>query len=151
MLVVMGARLNKIFRNKWLYLFVMFFFITISTFSICGCGDGDGKSDQAGGVDTEPPTTPTNLTATAVSSSQIDLTWNASTDNVGVTEYRAYIFESRGNFSEVCSVTSTSCTVENLDSDSYRCFVVLAYDAAGNVSGMSNTACATTLSDAGNP
>ena len=38
--------------------------------------------------DTTPPTAPTNLAGTAVSSSQINLTWTASTDNVGVTGYR---------------------------------------------------------------
>ena len=38
-----------------------------------------------GGVagDTTPPSAPTNLTATAASSSQINLSWTASTDNVG--------------------------------------------------------------------
>lgn len=41
-------------------------------------------------ADTTPPSTPTNLTATAVSSSQINLTWTASTDNVGVTGYQIY-------------------------------------------------------------
>jgi chitodextrinase len=35
--------------------------------------------------DTTPPTAPTNLAATAASSSQINLSWTASTDNVGVT------------------------------------------------------------------
>ena len=42
----------------------------------------------AGGApDMTPPTPPTNLTATAVSSSQINLSWTASTDNVAVTGY----------------------------------------------------------------
>src|SRR3989344_1829192 len=40
--------------------------------------------------DTTAPTTPTNLSATAVSSSQINLSWTASTDNVGVTGYNVY-------------------------------------------------------------
>ena len=40
------------------------------------------------GADTQPPTAPTNLIATAISSSQINLTWTAATDNVGVTQYR---------------------------------------------------------------
>ena len=38
-------------------------------------------------ADTTPPSTPTSLAATAVSSAQINLTWTASTDNVGVTGY----------------------------------------------------------------
>src|SRR5207244_2980684 len=38
--------------------------------------------------DTQPPTAPSNLTATAVSGSQINLSWTASTDTVGVTGYR---------------------------------------------------------------
>ena len=37
--------------------------------------------------DTQPPTMPGTLSATAVNASQIDLSWGASTDNVGVTGY----------------------------------------------------------------
>ena len=40
--------------------------------------------------DTEAPSVPENLVATAVSSSEIGLTWDASTDNVGVTGYNIY-------------------------------------------------------------
>src|SRR5437868_1436611 len=35
-----------------------------------------------GGGDTQPPTVPTNLTGTAISSSQINLSWTASTDTL---------------------------------------------------------------------
>src|SRR5262249_35744605 len=37
--------------------------------------------------DTTAPTLPTSLVASAVSSNQINLSWTASTDNVGVTGY----------------------------------------------------------------
>jgi hypothetical protein len=41
-------------------------------------------------VDQTAPTVPSNLTAVAVSSTQINLTWTASTDNFGVAGYRIY-------------------------------------------------------------
>ena len=41
-------------------------------------------------ADTMPPSIPTGLTATAVSSTQINLSWNASTDNVAVTGYQVF-------------------------------------------------------------
>ena len=37
--------------------------------------------------DTQPPSTPATLTASAASGSQINLSWSASSDNVGVTAY----------------------------------------------------------------
>ena len=46
--------------------------------------------------DTQAPTAPGNLAATAVSGSEIDLNWTASTDNVGVVEYRRRTVSGRG-------------------------------------------------------
>src|SRR5277367_2387217 len=40
--------------------------------------------------DTTPPSVPTNLSASAISSSAINLTWTSSTDNVGVAGYDIY-------------------------------------------------------------
>jgi chitodextrinase len=40
--------------------------------------------------DTEKPTTPGNLTATAISMTEVDLSWSASTDNIGVVGYKIY-------------------------------------------------------------
>jgi len=40
--------------------------------------------------DNEPPTQPTSLNAVAVSACRVDLSWDASTDNVGVTGYGIY-------------------------------------------------------------
>lgn len=92
--------------------------------------------------DTTPPSIPTGLTATAVSSSQIDLAWNASTDNVGVAGYKIYDYY--GTY--LISVTSTSTSITGLNPNTYYCFTVSAYDAAGNESEKSSQACATTLS-----
>ena len=92
--------------------------------------------------DTTPPSVPTGLTATAVSSNQIDLSWNPSTDNVGVAGYKIYDYY--GTYLK--SVTSTSTSITGLNPNTYYCFTVSAYDAAGNESGQSSQACATTLS-----
>ena len=53
--------------------------------------DPDGHGDAtAAGPDTVAPSAPTGLTATPVSSSQINLSWIASTDNVAVTGYQVF-------------------------------------------------------------
>jgi len=92
-------------------------------------------------TDTDPPSIPTDLIATAVSSTQIDLSWSASTDNVGVTGYNVY----RG-VAYLKSVTTTSASDSGLSASTSYCYTVSAYDAAGNESGKSSKVCATTLS-----
>ena len=94
--------------------------------------------------DTTPPSTPAGLTATAVSSSQINLSWTASTDNVGVTGYQIY----RGG-TLLTTVAGTSYSNTGLSPSTSYSYYVRAADAAGNFSGNSNTASATT--QAGNP
>jgi chitodextrinase len=94
--------------------------------------------------DTTPPSTPTGLTATAVSSSQIDLSWNGSTDNVGVAGYRIY----RGGI-PVATVTATSYSDTGLQPSTTYDYTVAARDAAGNESPPSSSASATTLATCG--
>jgi chitodextrinase len=96
--------------------------------------------------DTTPPTAPSNLTAAAVSSSQIDLAWTASTDDVGVSGYRVERCQGAGcsDFTQVATPSGTTYSDPGLlpaTSYSYR---VRATDAASNVSPYSNTASATT-------
>ena len=76
----------------------------------------------------------------AASSTQINLTWAASTDNVGVTGYRVY----RGA-TLVGSPTTTSYSDTGLTPSTAYSYTVKAADAAGNLSAASNTASATTL------
>ncbi|WP_179232833.1 discoidin domain-containing protein [Paenibacillus rigui] len=95
--------------------------------------------------DTTAPAAPTGLTATAASSSQIQLSWTASTDNVGVTGYDVY----RGA-AKVGSVTTTTYTDAGLTASTAYSYTVKAKDAAGNVSAASNTATATTQAAGGN-
>jgi chitodextrinase len=89
--------------------------------------------------DTEAPTVPSNLTATAASSTQINLSWSASTDNVAVTGYRIY----RGG-AYLTSVATTSCQDKSLTAQTTYIYTILAFDSAGNVSAQSAQAQATT-------
>lgn len=95
-------------------------------------------------VDTEAPTVPGELNATAVSSSRVDLIWSASADNVGVAGYGVY----RGN-TRVADVSGTSYRDTGLAPSTTYGYTVEAYDEAGNVSGRSQAASATTESDEG--
>ena len=61
---------------------------------------GGGTSPPA---DTTAPSTPTGLAATGVTTSQATISWQASTDNIGVTGYSVY---RNGTFS--ASTTSTA-------------------------------------------
>lgn len=97
-----------------------------------------------GTADTQAPSIPANLTASAVSSSQLNLSWSASTDNVGVTGYALY---RNGAFLKDVSGTSTSDT--GLAPATSYTYYVRARDAAGNTSGNSATATATTQSGGG--
>ena len=83
-------------------------------------------------TDTQAPTVPANLSAQAVSSSQINLTWSASTDNVGVTGYR--IFRSG---TPIGTATGTIYSNTGLSALTAYSYTVSAYDAAGNTSGQS--------------
>src|SRR5439155_151307 len=89
--------------------------------------------------DTTPPSVPTGLTATAVSSSQINLSWTASSDNVGVSGYRVF----RGG-TQIATTSTTSFANTGLSASTTYSYTVAAYDAAGNLSAQSSSASATT-------
>lgn len=95
--------------------------------------------NTATSTDTTLPSVPTNLTATATSSNQINLAWTAATDNVGVVGYTIL----RNNVIIANSAINSFADMSVSPSTSYS-YTVLAYDAAGNLSGQSNTATATT-------
>ncbi len=84
--------------------------------------------------DTTAPSTPTNLAGSAISATQINLTWTASTDNIGVAGYDVY----RGG-SKVATVTTTSFGDAGLTAGTAYSYYVIAKDAAGNPSPQSAT------------
>ncbi|MFH1017713.1 MAG: S8 family serine peptidase [Pseudomonadota bacterium] len=90
--------------------------------------------------DTQAPTAPTNLTATAASTSQINLSWSASTDNVAVTGYNVY----RGGSLIGSTTSALTYSDTGLSANTSYSYTVKAKDAAGNLSAASNVASATT-------
>ena len=103
------------------------------------------KTVSSGG-DSTPPTTPSGLAATLANSNGISLTWNASTDNVKVAEYRIERCQAINctNFVEVGAAKLTSYTDRGLLFGTLYLYRVRAVDTSGNMSGYSPTAGATT-------
>jgi chitodextrinase len=102
-------------------------------------GGRRGRFSRAKGSDTQPPSAPSNLSATAASQ-EISLTWGPSTDNVAVGGYRIY----RNNH-KVTTVSASTLTYTNtgLTNGTSYSYYVVAYDTSGNVSAPSNTVSAT--------
>ncbi len=98
----------------------------------------------AGTPDTQAPSVPTSLAASNVTQTTVDLSWTASTDNVGVTGYDIY-----QGATNLGTVTGTSEQITGLTALTAYSFSVRARDAAGNISGASNTVNVTTTGGGG--
>ncbi|MFA5127365.1 MAG: MopE-related protein, partial [Patescibacteria group bacterium] len=98
---------------------------------------------QNSSTDTQSPTTPTNLVATA-SGTQISLSWAAATDNIGVTGYQILRSTTSGSgYSQIATATNNYYTNTGLSAGATYYYRVRAQDAAGNLSSYSNVASAT--------
>lgn len=91
--------------------------------------------------DATPPSQPDNLAATALSDSRIDLTWTASTDNVGVAAYTVY-----RDAVPVATVDRPAYSDTGLGADTRYRYTVSATDSRGNESPASAAVEATTQS-----
>ena len=80
-------------------------------------------------ADTTPPSAPTGLAGSNVTTSSLTLSWNASSDNVGVTGYDVY-----RNGTKMATATTTSASQTGLACGTAYTFGVVARDAAGNSS-----------------
>jgi chitodextrinase len=99
------------------------------------------KSVTTPALDTTPPSIPTGLTATVASSSEVDLSWTASTDDVGVRGYKVY---RNGSYvSTIGPVGSTRLSDTGLVSGTPYAYTVSAIDAAGNESAQTPVVSAT--------
>ena len=93
------------------------------------------------------PTAPGSLTATAVSSSQINLSWTASTETGGtIASYSVERCQGAGcsNFAAVGTTATTTLSDTGLVSSTTYSYRARAKDAANNFGPYSNTATATT-------
>jgi chitodextrinase len=114
--------------------------LATNSFSFNATAGGGG----GGGGDTQAPSVPTGLTVTGTTSSSVALSWQPSTDNVGVTGYDVY----RGS-TQVGTATGTSYTDSGLAASTAYSYTVRAHDAAGNVSAASTAVAATTTAGGG--
>jgi uncharacterized repeat protein (TIGR03806 family) len=126
-------------KNLFLMTKLFSVFAVIITLVFISCGSDDGPTVVA---DTEKPSAPLNLSASNISETSAQLTWDAATDNVGVVGYKLY---ENGTLTEE-NITATSFTVSSLLVETEYSYQVTAVDAAGNESSMSNANTFFTLS-----
>jgi hypothetical protein len=127
-----------------------------NTATVAGGGEVNAVNNTASDVttitnvpDTTPPSAPGTLTATPISGVQVDLSWGAATDNVGVTGYRVERCLGSGctGFVKLATTTSTTFSDSGLTPNSNYTYVVRAVDGANNLGPYSNAASVTTLSN----
>lgn len=101
-----------------------------------------GGTTGGGTTDTTAPSTPLNLTSSSKTTTSVTLAWSAATDNIGVTGYNVYV-----NNVLKTTVTTLNTVVTGLTAATSYTFTVRAKDAAGNLSGLSNTVTVVTNSN----
>jgi fibronectin type 3 domain-containing protein len=107
---------------------------------------GSGSCHSAPPADTAPPSAPTGLAASAPTANQANLSWTASSDNVGVTNYN--IYRGSGGATPTLLATTTTGATSHADTTvtaaTAYSYQVQAIDAAGNLSPLSGVASVTT-------
>ena len=131
---------------------------TTATWGSLNCGstyrfsvqafNGSGSSDlvdynastvACGSVDKTGPTAPSGLVVGGATQTGLTLSWNKSSDNVGVAGYGVY-----RSGSSLGSTSGTSFAASGLTCGTSYTFAVYAYDAAGNRSAQANVTGSTT-------
>ncbi len=97
--------------------------------------------------DTQPPSMPTGLTIKPVTSSQVNLTWSPSTDNVGVMAYKIYRGASPASLPIYASSTTNVYSDLNCSPTATYYYALQSIDAAGNVSAISPAVSGRSLPD----
>lgn len=111
---------------------------------------GGNSAEDTWGIykssDTQAPSIPLNVTLSNISLNSIDVSWDASTDNIGVTGYNVYV---NGVLTE--QTTNTTISIIDLDTNTAYSFTIVAKDLINNMSAASAAVNGTTLQDANPP
>lgn len=121
-----------------LLLFILLFFTSVQIV-LAQTDSSDFYIRVFGGTDATPPTTPTLLSATPVSTDQINIAWTASTDNFSVSGYNVF-----RDGSVIATTTLTSYSDTGLTASTTYTYQVRAFDPSLNYSTTSNSIATTT-------
>ena len=94
-----------------------------------GANAAEDKWEMTNPSDTEPPTQPTNVVASNITDSSLDLNWTASTDNTIVIDYLIYV---DGVYLQTANTTTTS--ISNLTGNTNYTITIKARDGSNNLS-----------------
>lgn len=97
---------------------------------------------EAGSEDQEAPSIPKGLTIDEKGFETVKISWNASTDNIGVAKYYVEV-----NEEYYSTVTSTTATIADLTPGTTYSIMIAAGDSAGNTSAYSDALEVTTTAD----
>lgn len=109
------------------------YFYVVRAISATGAAAASNESDATTIVDNIAPTAPVNLQYWGSTQTTVNLKWQASTDDIGVSRYDIFV-----NGVKTFSTTNLSFTVSGLDSLTSYSIVVKAVDKANNYSPASN-------------
>jgi glucose/arabinose dehydrogenase len=117
--------------------------LTVLLTACGGSKDSTPSSTVEQPADTTPPSVPSAVTATAQSTTAIQVTWTASTDASGISGYRVF---RDGGATAIGTVTTTTFDDTGLSPGTRYTYTVVAVDGApvANVSAASAEASATT-------
>ena len=107
-------------------------------------GNISPMSATASATTLAPPSAPTHVTATALSSQNVSVTWSASTGGLPLASYHLYRGSSPSNLADVATRTGTSYTDTTVTPATTYYYAIQAVDTGGDLSPMSTAVSVTT-------
>ena len=150
--VTIGATANLYFQDSGLTDSTTYTY-AIQAFDLAGNTSPFSTSIPVTTLDVTPPSTPANLSATAVSCQSVKLTWSASVDNEGIRSYSVFWGISPDALAQIRARPAPSPAYTNypLACGTTYYYGVEATDTSGNASAMSTIVSVTTPMPPGAP